>query len=87
MIRPMVREVFSSWSGTLGMLAVRGRSIDHEKKAVFGRRELGDVMLGMGAAYVFLHRTISLLADASFPTTRSIVISQRTDDLIVGVCN
>jgi hypothetical protein len=37
-----------------------GRGVDHELEALFRRRELGDVMLGMGSTYVFLHGAISL---------------------------
>lgn len=39
----------------------RGRSIDHHDEALLGRRELRNIMLGMGTTDMLLHGAISLL--------------------------
>ena len=38
----------------------RWRGINHELKALLGRRELRNVVLRVGSSYMFLHRSISL---------------------------
>ena len=37
------------------------RRVDHQRKALLGRGELRDVVLGVGAADMLLHGAISLL--------------------------
>jgi hypothetical protein len=38
----------------------RWRGINHELKALLGRRKLRNVVLWVGSSYMFLHRSISL---------------------------
>jgi hypothetical protein len=44
--------------------ALRGRRVDHQRKALLGGRELGNVVVGMRAADVLLHRAIALFLRA-----------------------
>jgi hypothetical protein len=61
------------------------RGVDHEVEALFGRRELRNVVVRMSSTDVFLHGAISLFTDATLATARAILIPQRTDDLAAGV--
>lgn len=45
----------------IGRWAFMGRGGDHELEALFGSRELGDVVFGVGAADVLLHGAEALL--------------------------
>ena len=46
--------------------ALVGRSVDHQLEAVPRRRQLGQVVLGVGAADVLLHRPVPLLLLQTF---------------------
>lgn len=42
-----------------------GRSGDHQQEALFGSRELRDVVVGVGTSNVFLHGPIALFLEGS----------------------
>lgn len=73
--------------GLLGRWSFARRGIDHEHKALLGRREFRDVVLWMRSADVLLHGAIPFFPDAALATAGAILVPQRTDDLIVGVGN
>lgn len=58
---------------------------DHQEKALFGSRELRNVVVGMGSSNMLLHGAIPFLTQASFAAIGAIIILQWTDNLIIGV--
>jgi hypothetical protein len=61
--------------------------VDHQEKALLGRRELRDVMFWMRPTDMFLHGPVALFPNAPLPAAGSILIAKRADDLVIGVCN
>lgn len=62
-----------------------GRSIDHELKAVFRRRELGYVVFRVGPPYVLLHRPIALFLPVQSNCYRQ--RSARSNGELLGAAN
>jgi hypothetical protein len=82
-----IEAIVRSWGRALiEMATVLRRCVDHKKKALFGCGKLGDVVLGMRSTDMLLHGAVPLFADASLAAAGAVLVPERTDNLIIGVC-
>lgn len=58
------------------------RCVHHEEEALFGCRELGNVVVGVGAASMLKNAAIPFVAGASLSTWRPIILEQWADHFI-----
>jgi hypothetical protein len=75
-VRASIVKAFNSrCRARIGGVTIGRRRVDHKEEALLSGWKLGDIVLGVRAANVLLHRSISLLADASLAAAGAILIS------------
>jgi hypothetical protein len=65
----------------------RNTLIHHEKEALLGSRQLRNVVAWMSAPDMLLHRAKAFFSQTSLATIGAVVVLQRTDDLVRGICD